>query len=399
MKRNKKIVFSIISIVLVILIIIGIAISIDKSSNSKEIDTELQKSVSNTETIETSIHPKNIILMIGDGMGPNHIEAAKTYFDLKTLNMENLSILDGKVSTFSYDNWVTDSAAAATAMSTGTKVYNESVAKMNNENIENMCEYAMTFGKKTGIITTTTIYDATPASFSAHADNRKDKKTIVNYQLESDINLFISGSKNNKLSNNKKVETYGYTYTDSLSEFQTTANTSDSKLFASFNGMSWNQKDETNENPSLSSVSLTALDYLERISGDDGFFLMIEGADIDTYSHMNKFNSMVNELYGFDETVNNVVNWANKKEDTLVIVTADHECGNLTYSNESKELLNNKLFKSKDHTGQAVRVFFYCVSPFSEEYWNSLDNKLDNTNISEIIRQSIYNYSIQKKAE
>lgn len=388
MKKNKKVIFSIISIILVMSIIVGIIVSFSKYMAKKEI----YESAINIGDVETNIYPKNIILMIGDGMGPNHIEATKKYLDLEILNMENLALYDGEVTTFSRNDLITDSAAAATAMSTGIKVDNDAVSKVNNQNIENMCEYAKRFGKKTGIITTSEIYDATPASFSAHANNRYESEIIIDSQLNSGVDLFISGRNNEQLLLKENIELSGYSYTNLLHEMNYFFSNYDSKVYSVFDGINYSTSNETDEQPSLSTVSLASLNYLEKISNAEGFFLMIEGADIDTYSHLNKFDSMVNELYGFDETVKTVVNWAKQNKDTIVIVTADHECGNLTYSNESKEFLNDQLFKSENHTGQNVRVFFYGQFPFTEEYWNSINNELDNTQISDIIRQSIYNY-------
>lgn len=156
--------------------------------------------------------------------------------------MENLAKYEGTISTFSRDNWTTDSAAAATAYSTGIKVNNESVARYNGENIQNMCEYAIGENKKTGIITTTTIYDATPACFSGHADNRYDIEDILNSQLNNNINLFISGQKDNDIVTQEKIEKAKYKYADTYTELLEYSSSIESNIFADFQSISWDEK-------------------------------------------------------------------------------------------------------------------------------------------------------------
>lgn len=255
-----------------------------------------------------------------------------------------------------------------------------------------MCEYAIGENKKTGIITTTTIYDATPACFSGHADNRYDIEDILNSQLNNNINLFISGQKDNDIVTQEKIEKAKYKYADTYTELLEYSSSIESNIFADFQSISWDEKNANDKTPTLSSVSETALSYLNEISEDDGFFLMIEGADIDTYSHLNNFHSMVQELYGFDQAVKTVVQWAEDRGDTMVIVTADHETGDLRYDDLETVSLNDNLFHSENHTSQDVRVFFYGVVPYSVEHWNRLGQHLDNTQLSRVIRENIYNY-------
>ena len=101
---------------------------------------------------------------------------------------------------------------------------------------------------------------------------------------------------------------------------------------------------------------------------------------------------MVQELYGFDQAVKTVVQWAEDRGDTMVIVTADHETGDLRYDDLETVSLNDNLFYSENHTSQDVRVFFYGVVPYSVEHWNRLGQHLDNTQLSRVIRENIYNY-------
>ena len=150
-------------------------------------DKEFEKPSEPSEPYVPKI--KNIILMIGDGFGPNHLANAKKYFNVNKFAFEDYYVCD--VTTYSKDNKVTDSAAAATALATGQKVNNGEVGRHQYNDLENIMEIASKAGKKTGIITSDSICGATPASFSAHANHRYDTQEIVEDQSESNIDIFV----------------------------------------------------------------------------------------------------------------------------------------------------------------------------------------------------------------
>lgn len=397
MKNKRKWLFTLLGL-LICAAISGSVLYEVKNGKQEEpapVNTEILQAIDAITPMQTKAAPKNIILMIGDGMGANHQEAVKKYFDLTALQMETMATFEGKVATFSRDSMITDSAAAATAMSCGTKVLNDAVARLDGADVETMTAYAQTLGKKTGVITTTTIYDATPACFCGHADNRYMYETIAETQLKSNVDILISGKRNRKLLSQSTVEKSGYTYIADFDTLTREAGTANGKLFAAFRKIAWEEAAAGAETPTLPQASLEALSYLERIAGDKGFFLMIEGAHIDTYSHMNKFKLMAQELIGFDNTVQAVAEWAQQHGDTMLIVTADHECGDLAYTGNADERLNNHSFRSKNHTGDDVRIFFYGVTPYSETEWAQMPQRLDNTNISDIMRGAMENYATQ----
>lgn len=309
----------------------------------------------------------NVILMIGDGMGANHIEVAKAYSGKENLIMETLAV-NGEVSTFS-KNGTTDSAAAATAMSTGVKIYNGGIAMDDGEDLQTLSEYAMAHGKSVGIICTEDLVGATPAGFSAHATSRSNYGAIAETQLESGIDLFMGGGK--ELYELFNVEKYGYDYVNNMSDLDPAAD----KIFAAFTKVpATGGSDET---PLLKDLVSFAIDYLEDKS-DDGYFLMIEGSHIDKKSHANEIEPMIAELLAFDDAVATVADMMSDK--TFLMVTADHETGDLLY--KAGDDINNSLFHSGGHTNKNVRYF-------ATPQIDNLPDKIDNTNIAYVFRQLI----------
>ncbi len=334
--------------------------------------------VSNTLTEEFSA--KNVILMIGDGMGKNHIEVAKEYNQVEQLNMEKLSKYDGEITTHSKNSSVTDSAAAATAMSTGEKVNNGEVAMRGLKKLETMAEYAASLQKEVGIVATETLTGATPAAFSSHAINRDLFPTIIVEQTKSPVSLFLGEGKSRYNTYNPSITSRGFDHIKSFEDLPSYNH--DKKIFGTF--------DRISPNPgqgdlSLSDLSLYAINYLEHRSAGKGFFLMIEGSYIDIRSHENNLFGMIDELNAFDQAVADVVNWATLDGNTQVMVVADHETGGLTYNGETKEEFSNEMFTSKDHTGTNVRYFLYgnlnnvIIPPYI----------IDNTDVSKIIRKTL----------
>lgn len=327
---------------------------------------------------------KNVIILIGDGMGQEHIETTKAYFQLDSLYMETLTTFRGEVTTHSRDNDVTDSAAAATALSCGVKTDNNYVARVGNTNVENMAEYASSFGMDVGIIATESIVGATPSGFASHAYHRSNTTNLFNGHMESDVDIYIS-QYDEDLYNEKRVLAIadnGFTHVTSLDEL-TENKYSANKIYATF--PKFDQYGEDNANcPTLAEASTYAINYLDQKS-DNGFFMMIEASHIDKYSHNNDFYGMVNELRAFDEAVKVVLDWARQDGETLVIVTADHETGDLIYN--PGDTFDDDLFHHDDHTGKQVYFFAYG---FSEEGYET-GVVVDNVVLNHIMRDYIAN--------
>lgn len=313
----------------------------------------------------------NTILMIGDGMGVNHIEAAKAYYNLETLTMETLEV-EGMMSTFSKTG-VTDSAAAATAMSTGIKIHNGGISMDGGKELETLGEYARKQGKSVGIISTEGMNGATPAGFSAHAENRGNADAITEAQLSSGIDLFMGANQSYYDTYEYDIVAAGYDYVTSYDDL----NAFSDKIFACFTSVP--PQSNTDTAPKLSDLVDFAIDYLEAKS-EYGYFLMIEGAHIDKRSHANDMSGVLAEMKSFDESVATVLDKVS--EDIFIMVTADHECGDLRYNGEIGADINDSLFHSGSHTGQDVPYF---ATPQIE----NLPRKIDNTNIASLYRQLI----------
>ena len=264
---------------------------------------------------------KNVILMIGDGMGPNQIKAGELMRN-EPLTMQQFPYMT-KVETRSYNATVTDSAAAATALATGVRTNNGTIGKNPaGEDLETIVDIAASLGKRTGIIATEDLWGATPMGFSSHADSRNDKATLLTEAtVSSNVNLFVSYAMAYRYQN--VFPEAGFEKIDRAEDI---SEATTDKVFGSYLIEA--------KAPSMSSEAANlAFDFLitevlEYLSKDeDGFFLMAEGSHIDHGGHNNDLTYMLEELLAFDDAVKAVMKWAKGRDDTVVIVTADHETG------------------------------------------------------------------------
>lgn len=315
---------------------------------------------------------KNVILVIGDGMGTNHIENARTYFDLSSPDF--LSDKKGEVLTYSYDNSVTDSAAAASAMATGQKVRNSSISMdIQGEKLTSISSLAKNAGKKVGVITTDTLDGATPAAFSSHASDRNESEQIAKGQAKSGIDLFMG----------KATSAYQTTYSQLFTQSgydllftppsETQLASEKLTVLLSETRSSYNENIENNYN--LKDMAAFAVDFLEN---EKGYFLMIEGAYIDKYSHSNDITSALCEVRALFDTVEYLYNRVGK--DTAIIITADHETGKLRKANDKTEI-SNRLYASTNHTATAVPYYLKNCQ------WNTDGAFIDNTDIFKMCKQ------------
>lgn len=303
-----------------------------------------------------SINANKIILFIGDGMGENHLKVAEKYLN-KELYMRSFNY-QGYVSTFSKNIFYpTDSAASATAFATGQKVNNKEIA-FHKGNLLTISEIAKEKNYGVGIVTTDYLYGATPACFSSHASLRSETEIIIENQIESGIDIFIGRGKDEYSNYQEKIINNGYNYITSYNELLNY----EKKLFLVI--------EEMDDLKLLKDTSLFALSYLEN-KYPQGYFLLIEGAHIDKMSHDNDIFKMISYLDEFDKTINAVYEKIKTQKDYLIIVTSDHETGNLQYKNE----INNSLYKSGGHTSKNVLYFIQSSNEII------IPKKIDNTDI------------------
>ena len=294
---------------------------------------------------------KNVIYLIGDGMGFNHLE--KTKLERETTLVMDTFEIQGSSMTRSFNSRVTDSAAGGTALSTGIRTANSAVGVYNIDKKarysypKNITELCMERGMLTGVVTTDTTTGATPSAFSAHESDRNNTAELTADQFASGINLIWGHS--NGVATKSEAEAAGSEYIATYDEMM--ALEEGSYSYAQFTSQMWPLENTAPQTPTLEQMSMRAIDILD--DTDEGFFLMIEGAHIDKKSHDNLSDEMTEALKAFDNTIEAVLEYAKADGETLVIVTADHETGAITLKNGEYK------FKSGDHSAADVPVLVY----------------------------------------
>lgn len=295
---------------------------------------------------------KNVILMIGDGMGFNTLEATKKLRNVD-LAMETMPVLS-QSETRSLTNKVTDSAAGGTALACGVRTYNGAIGVYAFNPFANrwqypvsLSEYAIEQGKLAGVVTTDETSGATPSAFSAHAIARGEEKNISNDQMTSDLTL-VWGCASESVTPEKCAEN-GFEYLTTRAQMN--ALEEGSRSFAQFDWADIADVKSEKDTPYLAEMTAKAIDLLD--DDEDGFFLMVEGAHIDKFSHSNDFNGSTAHTVEFDKAIEVALEYAAQDGETLVVVTADHETGGITLNESTGEYY----YTSGSHTGVNVPVF------------------------------------------
>jgi alkaline phosphatase len=324
----------------------------------------------------TSPVAKNIILLIGDGMGLGQISAGVYGMGNKTI-LEKFPVI-GLQKTTASDNLITDSAAAATAIACGEKTYNNAIGESaDGKPCKSILEEAEEKGLATGMVVTSSIVHATPAAFIAHVGTRNFYEDIAEDFLKTDIDLFIGGGKQffdrrDKDERNliKELEKKGFSIYDYFNHDLLKVKPSIHKNFGFFTAD--NQPLPASQGRDyLPYAAQLALNFLQQRS-DKGFFVMIEGSQIDWSGHANQAFSLVDEMRDFDKTIAQALAFAQKDKQTLVIVTADHETGGLSINEGSTMNKMDIQFTTNGHTGTMVPVFAY--GPGAELFRGIYDN-------------------------
>jgi alkaline phosphatase len=315
---------------------------------------------------------KNVILMIGDGMGLPDVSAAMTVSGYP-LNIERCSAI-GLQKTSSASNYITDSAAAGTALATGNKTKNGTIGMdAQGNSVKSMLEIAEEHGLATGLVSVSAVTDATPAAFISHQPNRSLVEDIAADFLKTDIDVFIGGGidhftkRKDKLNLLDSLRFRGYEVDTTL---QTILNSTSLKL-AGFTASSNNPFRLNGRGNMLPAASGKAIEILHK--SPHGFFLMIEASEIDGAGHSNAADTLVDETLDFDKAIGVALNFAKIDGNTLVVITADHETGGVTITGGDK--LSNKVklsFSTKGHT--AVMVPVYAFGPGSEKFIGIYEN-------------------------
>ena len=327
---------------------------------------------------------KNVILMIGDGMGLEQLSTAWI------VNNRHLNITDnfpyvGLQWTYSANKLVTDSAAAGTALATGSKTNNGMIATSpDGQPLETLSEYAKSKGMKTGTSVVCRVCDATPAVFSTHHENRDSLYNIMAQFVDSELDFLFGGglkwweNRPDGRDLTAEAQAKGYTVVKDMESLKAVEEGPVIALIA-----------EKELPPALD----RGTDHQESVKkalelmGDHkkGFFLMVEGSCIDDWCHANKVGYAVEEILDFDRTVGAVLEWAAQDGETLVIVTADHSTGGMT-------LLGGKVaeqsvavnYANTGHNGVALPV--YAWGPGAEKFVGIYENAELSQMIKEILK-------------
>lgn len=326
--------------------------------------------------------PKNIILIISDGMGFSQIHAAYTA-NKGSLFLENFKHM-GFATTHSSDRYITDSAAGGTALATGQKTYNGAISVDDNKKpIETILEKADGKGLATGLVSTSSITHATPASFIAHQPNRNMYEEIAADFLNTDIDVFIGGGYNHFTERKDgrnlvdELKEKGYTVEQDMDKIK---NIKDGKLAALTAGVHHGRMESRGD--MLPVATNTAINILS--NNKKGFFLMVEASQIDWGGHAGSTIQVVEEMLDFDQAVGVALEFASNNKETLVIVTADHETGGMIVldGNYEKGILKGE-FTTGGHTGMMVPVMAY--GPGAENFAGFMDNTDINKRIQQLL--------------
>jgi len=363
------------------LILFCLILSACKSSNK----TIVEDDMINTWVEEDDNMPKNIILMIGDGMGLTQISAGMYRLGNQT-NLEKFPVV-GLQKTHAGDELITDSAASATAIATGQKTYNGAIGvDMDTLPLYTFLEEAEDNELATGLVATSTIVHATPASFISHNPYRRNYEEIAADFLKTEVDLFIGGGKkyfDNREDEQNLLEQFGDDY--QISHF-VEAELEDIIIDPDKNfGYLTSNKDPlpvSQGRDYLLTAAKKSVDHLAKRS-DKGFFLMIEGSQIDWGGHANDMEYIISEFIEFNTVIGEIFEFAKEDGETLVVVTADHETGGFAIQTESTMDTLVGSFTTGKHSGTMVPLFAY--GPGSEHFAGIYEN----TEIYHKMRQAI----------
>jgi alkaline phosphatase len=314
---------------------------------------------------------KNVILLIGDGMGLAQIHAAwvANYGQLNITQLKNI----GFSQTGAANAGNTDSAAGGTAMATGEKTNNRYIGMgPDDKNRTNLPDTLAHSGIRTGIISSGDITDATPAAFYAHQLERTFSAAIARDLLTSHVDILVGSNQKAFIYNSDstlitQLQAKGYTISRSLKEFNIKTNGKqlvllpDSATRPVKDGRTGMLKESLEK-----TINLLA-------SNKKGFFIMAEGAQVDYGGHANDLRYVVTELHDFDKMVAEALRFADRDGETLVVITADHETGGLTLldAEVEKGMIRGE-FSTNDHTNIMVPVYAY--GPHSADFKGTYQN-------------------------
>lgn len=337
--------------------------------------------------------PKNIIFMIGDGMGTAQVNSGITANQGK-LFLQNFKHV-GFSRTQSASSYITDSAAGGTALSSGYRTYNGAIG-VNTDTIPqpSMLEIASQDGMATALVSTSAITHATPASFIAHQPSRNMYEEIAADFLNTDINVFIGGGykhfaeRKDGRDLTKELDKKGYKVLQNMDDVTKVKSGKLAGLIASEHAPVAAERDGM-----LPKATETALNIISK--DKNGFFIMIEGSQIDWGGHQNDTDYLVGEMLDFDQAVGKALEFAAKDGETLIVITADHETGGFALVDGDEETgMVKGDFIYGHHTAVMVPVFAF--GPGAELFTGIQKNEEIGQKLIQLI-QEVHNKDYAKK--
>ncbi len=331
--------------------------------------------------------PTNVILFIGDGMSINSVTAASYY---KTGTAEGLNWQQfpsySTTTTFSANNAVTDSAAAGSALATGCKVNNGVISQAlgthalsatpaDGRDLPTSLEFFKNLGRSTGLITTSYMTDATPAAFGAHENSRNNAANIANDLLYGSRPNVLFGGGNNM----SGAAAAGYTVANNRTTMNALSNTATHVSGQFGTGGLFPYVYDQNASytagvPYLHEMTTKALNILDQ--KNTGFFLMVENENIDEAGHAQNRNRMLTEILELEKAVQAAIDWASGRNDTLIIVTADHDTGGMyNVINNGAGVFPTVSFLHGSHTSNPVGIWAWGANA------HLLSGVTDNTHV------------------
>ena len=330
---------------------------------------------------------KNIIYLIGDGMGLTSVSMMliennyePTIFDLA----DNIALQK----TYSLDNRVTDSAASGTALASGYKTNNTFVGcTPDGVAVESLMDVAKAQGKATGVVVTTYLQHATPAAFYAHTENRHNYGIITEQLVGSALDVAIGGGMGHfkeRYNDEAKavIKNHGFDLVEEFAELS--SQSGDSRTLALL--ADWEVG--SNSGTYLADATSEALRLLEARGEDNGFVLMVEGSLIDGMGHANNAEAQQIEMQGFMGAIEVAVEYAKAHEGTLVVVTADHETGGLSIvsADANFNLAEQGVeyrWTTNGHSGVMIPIYLYGTAN------ESINGVVENTDIAKTLQKLI----------
>ena len=326
------------------------------------------------EEVEVKEEPKavNVIYMIGDGMALPQVYGTMiaTGQDLAFTHFPYVGVVD----THSASNLITDSSASGTALACGVKTRNGMVGMdADSVAVESVLDVMARMGKSAGIVVTCYVTHATPAVFYANDPKRSNYENIAAQMAESDnLNVVIGGGRKHFTQRADSInlvermeKELGWKVYDTLADIDVTC----SKYAVLANNDHMPRYSERGD--FLSRGVQTALSSLER--NENGFFLMVEGSQIDFEAHNNDSIGIVNEVVDFSNAINVALDFAKTHENTLVVVAADHETGGMTLI-DPKGHYADPAFRFSTHSHTCLPTLVYAYGPGAEQFTGWMQN-------------------------